>query len=158
MVTDIQLQDFTAALTTRYDDFDILQVRPRIWPHIFVLEVEEGSRFRVAVTGSHIDEHLHRNCAGLYLNDIVHGPKSNDVLGFFRKTIAEGKALKVKHILALQNRPQLTIFATAHPYFDRTGAPSHVIGTMLFTQLKRQHIHGIRLEIQELQRSFSPVD
>lgn len=154
LVNDKQLEAFTSQLPARQAEFDILKVVPRLWPHIYILDVETGPRFRLALTGSHIDSHVHRNCTGQYLDSIVHGPRSDDVLQFFRKSVEERKPLKVRHVIAIDDRPHLTIFATAHPYFREDQTPSQIIGAIRFAVTQPKEMDGIRFEIQDLNSKF----
>lgn len=152
--TQQDLENFTVELPNRFTVFDIVNVAPKIWPHVFVLAIESGPRFRVCVTGSHIDDHVHRNCAGLCMDDIIHGPRSANVLGFFEQVLDSRHALKVLHQVALPGRPVLSIFATARPLYDAQDNPSHIVGSILFSIQRPSDEENIRFEIQELYNSF----
>lgn len=155
-VTDLEY--FTSALPDDYAAFDIVNVAPRLWPHVFVMHVRDDQRFQIALTGSHIDRNVRRNCAGLFLDQIVHGPKSDDVLQFFEKVAAEKRPMKVRHILALPDRPHLTVTATAKPYYKGQGKAAHLIGAMLFSASRAADIHHVSFEIQELHHAFSEIN
>lgn len=144
---------FTAELPEAFEDFDILRVPGKLWPHIYVMAVEPGPRFCLTHTGTHIDESVQRNCTGMHMDEIIHGPKSEEVLGFFRQAIETGKTLKVEHIVALPGRPQLRILATARPYYDQLRQPNHIVGAIHFQimgELPEDALELVTLHIEEL--------
>ena len=113
----------------RLDRFDVLNYPPQIWPHLYLLDVIDDGRFHVRLTGDHIREMLGRDCRGCFMDQFLHGPKSQDVMAGFRHCALESRAVRMAQTVRMPNRPQMQIVACAAPLVA-DGRTRRLVGVM----------------------------
>ena len=114
-----------------FDDFNIREIPPLMWSHIYVLDHADGGRFRVHLTGTAIDSSLRAGLKGHYMDEITHGPQSVNVLAGYSHCIEQNRTLYMCQTVAMENRPKLVVQASAQPLLASEGSDiKHVLGLM----------------------------
>lgn len=75
---------FLEGLPADDDSFLIKNLKPQWFPHFYKLERETDGRILARFSGTAVDEGVGQNCTGIYLDDIMHGAYSTDVMDSYR--------------------------------------------------------------------------
>ncbi len=126
---DRQLASFVDQTGTHLAGFDVLNYAPPIWPHLYLLDVVANDRLMVRVIGQGIRDVVGRACVGLYLDEFMHGPRSQDVIKTYAACVRDGRAVCMSQCVMLPERPVVTIKACAVPLFQG-GHVAKVTGVM----------------------------
>lgn len=128
-------RELGARLPKRADEFDILEIPARFWNSLFVLEVDPSDRLLVRLTGTTIENHLKRSCKGLYMDDIIHGPRSADVLAAFERCKTQATKLLMAQTVEISTSTTLFVMGSVFPLHAAANHPQKLIGLLEFKYL-----------------------
>ena len=131
-------------LPENYEDFDILNVPVSTWRNVFILDVKPDNELVVRLTGTAIEDGLGRGCHGLVFSEVVHGPRSDDVLQAFINCAEKGwsgimcQAVKI-------NDPEriLSITAGIKRLYQGQGKRDIIFGLMYISYLPHEEYEGM---------------
>src|ERR1041385_2408264 len=92
----------------RADEVKPFELPSKLLPQIYVLEIEgegEHLRLRVRLTGSGLDAFFKQSLQGRYLDEFIHGPRSEQVMRAFQGCASSHDPLWMRQIVALHGRP-----------------------------------------------------
>lgn len=90
------------------DDVSPAAIPANLLPYIYVLDIEtqgEQTRLRIRLTGSALDSFFNRPLKDRYLDEFIHGPRSNQVMAGFLDCVSGHEPLWMRQIAAPHGRP-----------------------------------------------------
>ena len=106
-----KLQRIAEYLSTRNarSSIDPVEIAVDLLPHLYVLEIERNGagaqfRLRIRLSGTALDRALGRCVSGHYMEEFLHGPRSNEVLSGFRQCATTHEALWMRQVVHIANR------------------------------------------------------
>lgn len=87
----------------RRSDIDPVDI-PHLLPHVRLVDVVEGGRFRYRLVGAEIREQHAENPTGRYLDEVLSPPVGPHVLGLYRECVETRRPLYVELELNLPSR------------------------------------------------------
>ena len=95
------MDSFFAVPMPSVSEFDILDMPPGLWRHIYLIEVGQDGALCVRQYGSAIHDAFKRPLKGMDLRDFVHGAHSRDVLALYDDVQRTGQAFAVQQTVYL---------------------------------------------------------
>jgi hypothetical protein len=126
---------FAAHVPARMEEFDILNIPGEYWQHIYILDIEAPGRMRVRHTGTGINSRLKRDCKGEYMDNIIHGPRSADVLVGFNHCKNENQRMIMSQLVTMQDGPSLFVRCCVIPLMSATDEVQNLVGLLKFSNL-----------------------
>ena len=72
-------------------DIDPLELGPGILPHLMLVDVEPGPRFRYRLFGTVVSDHFGMDATGRYIDEVMVGQYKDFILGLYGDMIAQKK-------------------------------------------------------------------
>ncbi len=122
---------FLSQLPESYESFNVADIPVSLWPHIFILDAQTDGSLNVRLTGTAIESGLAQSCHGLIFTDVVHGPRSENVLAAFKECPENGWSGLMCQAVKISNSERiLSITAGIKRLCDKNGEPTVVLGLM----------------------------
>ncbi len=150
---DHHLTSFIDRTKHQLGRFDVLNYAPTLWPHLYLLEVMENERLMVRILGQRVREVVGMSCAGRYLDELMHGPKSGHVTATYQASVRNGCALRMHQCVMLPKRPIITVKTCAVPLFhgDRVAK----LAGLMYSLTAPAH-YGVRAPQRSFEVEWAP--
>lgn len=98
-----ELSCFLDAVPDTVAAFDVAEITPRLWPHLYLLEVS-GPKLIVRLTGERLRHTFGRDLRGVDLRQIIHGPDTRTVTAAYDGAITERHRVAMRRTVHLRER------------------------------------------------------
>lgn len=129
---------FFAAISGRDHEFDVTDIPARLWPHLYLLQVE-GERLTIRLTGDAIRQTFGRDLRGLDILQITHGPKSDDIKAGYTVALTEKRRVLMHRLVHFEEDEITRVVECGFAPLIQDDVVRRIVGCIFFDHARSEH-------------------